>query len=234
MSTPAVTSVFSNDYPVVVYFDVESTGLDPNTAEIIEIGAVVHEEFDNIEFHERIKPRSAIPADATNVHGIRDSDVAKCRSFEAVIDAFNAFLEVVLAKHQPQHRKRVMLVAHNGFHFDFPLLASECARHGRNKQMKDFVLYSDSMAVLQQTFHQPRAVCGLATLYRELVDKTFVQTHCALDDARILRRTIASICHQQAFFKALLTLSLATLTCPVLTPGHVSKTPGVKALPGAS
>ncbi len=75
-----------------VSFDLETTGLDPQTNEIIEIGAVRVEDGTIIdEFSEFVKPERTIPPFITALTGIRNEDVGNARSTGEVIESFLAF-----------------------------------------------------------------------------------------------------------------------------------------------
>ena len=67
--------------PVAV-IDVETTGIDPREARIVEIAVVTVDALGESEpvvaYHQRVRPDIPIPPDATKVHGISDADVAGC------------------------------------------------------------------------------------------------------------------------------------------------------------
>lgn len=72
--------------PVAV-IDVETTGIDPREARIVEIAVVVCElgvTDPVVALHTRVKPGIPIPPDATKVHGIGDADVFGSPSWELV------------------------------------------------------------------------------------------------------------------------------------------------------
>ncbi|MBE5735284.1 MAG: hypothetical protein E7361_02435 [Clostridiales bacterium] len=78
----------------VVVFDLETTGLNVNECEIIEIGAVkmvagqIVETFDTL-----IKPKEPIPEDATKVNNITNEMVANCMSIDQVFPDFYKFID---------------------------------------------------------------------------------------------------------------------------------------------
>ncbi len=70
-------------------FDTETTGTDPNTAEICQIAWMVKERNGQIHRHIRlIKPSSPIPPESTAVHGINDDMVANAPTFAEFIPTF--------------------------------------------------------------------------------------------------------------------------------------------------
>ena len=87
-----------------IAFDLETTGLDVETEEIIEIGAVKVKDGKVVDrFMEFIKPEKAITAAITNITGITNEMVATARSAEAVIKDFVSFCEdYVLVGHNIQ------------------------------------------------------------------------------------------------------------------------------------
>ncbi len=78
----------------IVVFDLETTGLNVNECEIIEIGAVkmrggqIVETFDTL-----VKPKLPIPADATKVNNITNEMVADCLDIDKVFPDFYKFID---------------------------------------------------------------------------------------------------------------------------------------------
>lgn len=76
----------------VVVFDIETTGLDALTCEIIEIGAVkisngkITETFETL-----IKPKAHIPDEIVNLTGITDDMVKDCHSIKQILPDFYKF-----------------------------------------------------------------------------------------------------------------------------------------------
>ena len=94
-----------------VAFDFETTDKDVATCGVVEIGAarVVNGEIVD-RFHTLVNPFQRIATDATKVHGYTDADVATAPPFAAVWPAFRSFIG------------EDVLIAHNGQHFDIPVL----------------------------------------------------------------------------------------------------------------
>ena len=111
------TPLFALD---AVVLDTETTGLDPRTARIIEIGAVTLGGGRIVEdrtFHSFVALGSDIPAGATAVHGITDQDIAGAPPFAAVYEDLKRFIGT-----------RVVIGHTLGF--DLALLKQECERSG--------------------------------------------------------------------------------------------------------
>ena len=101
-----------------VAFDVETTGLSAVTDRLTEIGAVLFKGGEvRDKFSTFVDPKMPIPANITELTGIRDSDVAGAPS-EA--EAMRAFLD--FAGDRP-------IIAHNAS-FDTGFMAAACERSG--------------------------------------------------------------------------------------------------------
>jgi DNA polymerase-3 subunit epsilon len=102
----------------VVVVDVETTGLAPDQATIIEIGAVrLSGAQVTGEFFSLVNPGTPIPPDITDLTGITDSMVACAPSAAVGLSAFLAF------------SRGAVLAAHNA-PFDLAFLTSGCRASG--------------------------------------------------------------------------------------------------------
>ena len=97
--------------PRYVAFDLETTDNDVATCGVVEIGAarVVRGEIVD-RFHTLVQPYQPISARASAIHGYTDGDLHAAPSFAQVWSAFRAFVG------------DDVLIAHNGQHFDIPVL----------------------------------------------------------------------------------------------------------------
>ena len=103
-----------------IAFDVETTGLDPQENEIIEIGALKVRDGRVAErFMEFIHPQNPISPSITNLTGITNDMVAGARPRRAVVSDFLDFCE------------DDVLVGHN-VTFDYSFMKSSAARDGIN------------------------------------------------------------------------------------------------------
>ena len=74
------------DLPIAM-IDVETTGRDPKTCRVIELGIVVGRGSDILaRYNWLIHPQCPIPAETTAIHGIRDEDVADKPSFAELLN----------------------------------------------------------------------------------------------------------------------------------------------------
>src|SRR5207244_10355175 len=103
-----------------VTFDLETTDKDVDVCEVVEVGAVRVVGGEIVErFHTLVKPYRPITPGATKVHGYSDTAVQDAPSFAEVWPAFRAFIG------------DDVLIAHNGQHFDIPVLRRLAAgQHG--------------------------------------------------------------------------------------------------------
>jgi DNA polymerase III epsilon subunit family exonuclease len=106
-----------------VAFDLETTGLDPATDRIVEIGAIrFDEEGREIDvFESLVNPRRPVSPGAFAVHGIGEEELRRAPGIEVVLPAFLDWLGRWPA---------AGLVAHNA-RFDASFLGRELARVGR-------------------------------------------------------------------------------------------------------
>ncbi len=94
-----------------VTFDLETTDDDVATCGVVEIGAarVVNGAIVD-RFHTMVNPFRPISTKATQIHGYTDGDVATAPPFATVFPQFRDFVG------------SDVLIAHNGQHFDIPVL----------------------------------------------------------------------------------------------------------------
>lgn len=116
-----------------LFFDLETTGLDPDSARILELAAVDEEEPGSrhagaqmqlglereLTVLRRYHPGVAIPPEASRVHGITDRDVAEAPRFEEEAAEVQRLFE------------GRMLCGYNLRAFDTPLLDAELRRAGQ-------------------------------------------------------------------------------------------------------
>jgi ATP-dependent DNA helicase DinG len=82
-----------SDAPTYTLLDFETTGLEADTSEIIEIGAIRVEGFsEKARYHTLVKPKSPIPAMISELTGITNEMVEDAPPFEEVARAFADFL----------------------------------------------------------------------------------------------------------------------------------------------
>lgn len=101
----------------VAFFDIETTGINIAADRIVELSVLKISPDGSKEWlSTRINPEIPIPASATAIHGITDSDVADAPAFREVARKLTGFLE------------GCDLAGYNAIKFDIPLLAEEFLR----------------------------------------------------------------------------------------------------------
>jgi len=151
----------------IVFFDLESTGLNPATDRIVEISMLkVFPEGREEEFTMRINPGIPIPEESSKVHGIYDADVADKPGFKTVAHQVLAFL------------KGCDLGGYNSNRYDVPLLAEEFDRAGIDLDIKK-IRFVDAQAIFFRM--EPRTLAGA---YKFYCDKELLDAHSAQADVR--------------------------------------------------
>ena len=108
----------------IVFFDLETTGVNITSDRIVEISYLkVFPNGNEVSRTMRINPEMHIPEQASEVHGIYDDDVKDCPTFKQVAkDVANDFEGADIA-------------GFNSTRFDVPLLAEEFLRAGVDLDM---------------------------------------------------------------------------------------------------
>ena len=116
-----------------VAFDIETTGLNAQSDRMTEIGAVIFSGGEIVrEFNTFVDPEMPIPADITELTGIRQSDVQGAPKEDEALRRFLAF-----AGERP-------LIAHNA-HFDVGFMSAAARRH----RIRFSPVFLDTLALSQ-------------------------------------------------------------------------------------
>lgn len=176
-----------------ISFDLETTGLSPESDRIIEISAVIFDGFEISEkFSTLVNPCRPIPVSASNVNGIYDSDVINAPKEYEAISAFCAFVGSAALSGE------IVMVAHNAM-FDVKFLLYALSRSG----VEADICFQDTL-YLSRNVNLPTENNKLCTLAKYF-DIQQDQAHRACDDAivcgrvfvRLLERKLAA--HQEKF-----------------------------------
>jgi len=156
-----------------VTFDFETTDKDVEVCEVVEVGAVRVVEGEIVDrFHTLVKPYRPITPGATKLHGYSDADVRGARSFAEVWPAFRAFVG------------DDVLIAHNGQHFDIPVLR----RLAAGQDGVDSLVFYDTLPLVRSLSRDSAKLEDLALRFG--IDAG--RAHHALDDAV----TLAKVYHE--------------------------------------
>lgn len=151
----------------LVFFDLETTGIDIAVDRIVEI-ALIRIEPNGTEkiYEKRINPGIPIPPQVTEIHGISNADVANSPTFKEV------------AKEVAKHLEGSDLAGYNSNKFDIPLLAEELLRAG-----VDFDLRRCRFVDVQNIFHKMEKRT-LVAAYKFYCNSELENAHSALADTR--------------------------------------------------
>ena len=164
----------------LLFFDIESTGLNIATDSIIELSFVkVFPDGEERVKTWRVRPwdyvnrcQKAINPSAMAVHGIKDEELAGCRRFCDIIDEVTSWLE------------DSDLSGFNSTKFDLPMLAEEIERVRKYTDRKpDINLHEKRMVDVQNIYHvmEPR---NLKAAYRFYCGAELENAHAAEADTK--------------------------------------------------
>ena len=156
----------------MVVYDLETTGLNPKTAEIVEIAAHRLSPIgDEVERYYRLvrPPGGHIPQSATRIHGVDTETVKTSPGIEMVLPEFLGFI---------QNR---ILIGHNVAAYDNPILARDLRRY---LKMDLSAPHYDTLATARRLF--PRQRCSMSAL-AEKFEIEHGRLHSALEDVRVNR-----------------------------------------------
>jgi superfamily I DNA/RNA helicase len=156
--------------------DLETTDDDTARAEIVQIAAVrvrggrITETFEAV-----VRPRVPIAPGATQTHGLSDADVASAPYFEEVWPRFRDFCG------------EDVLVAHNGYDFDFRILQRMVRAIGPDER---FGMHTyDTLPLARDLFPTSRKLVDLARQFGIPPGRS----HQALDDSRTLASVVLAL-----------------------------------------
>ena len=156
-----------------VAFDIETTGLNAQDNRMTEIGAVIFSGGEiKREFNTFVNPHQPIPANITELTGIKDSDVADAPDEDEALKMFLDF-----AGDRP-------LIAHNA-HFDVGFMSAAANRH----HIKFSPVFLDTLALSQALLPElKRFKLDIVSNHLELPK---FNHHRASDDAMVVARIMA-------------------------------------------
>ena len=151
----------------IIFFDLETTGLDIARDRIVELCYIRIEPNGNEEAKSmRINPEMHIPEVCSKVHGIYDKDVKDCPTFKEIA---------------PELSKTFSgcdLAGFNSNKFDIPLLVEEFMRAGIDPGL------SDRRFIDVQNIYHKMERRTLIAAYKFYCDKNLENAHSALADTR--------------------------------------------------
>ena len=186
----------------VFYLDFETTGLDVLSEHIVEVGLL--DASGSAVFSTVTRP-PVLPGDSQTVHGIAPAELAEgptfAEAFRLLLRFVENIVEMALAEDSdssvceasdiPALREKppaVVLVAHNGFKFDFPILFVEMLRCGVGLEPVEPWYFVDTLHVLRAADADLTGGCVKlqCLLTRLRASDGGLQAHRALDCGRNL------------------------------------------------
>ncbi|KAK0075914.1 hypothetical protein PV326_011190, partial [Microctonus aethiopoides] len=175
---------------VVVYFDLETTGLDASK-EVVQIAA----KYSEVEFNIYIKPEREFSSQASKITGLhlKDNDLYyKCNLLisHSKLDAAKSFLQFL-----ESINNTIILIAHNCFKFDCPALLDFLRNEGLLNEFSKLVAgFADSLPLLKLKLKNKR---GAKASYRqEVLAEEFLDSHLlsnahnAANDVDVLQKLV--------------------------------------------
>lgn len=151
----------------IVFFDLETTGLNVAQDRIVEIGILkVHVDGKEESKTFKVNPEMPIPKESSDIHGITDEDVKDCPTFKEVGKTLAKFME------------GCDIAGFNSNKFDVPLLAEEFIR-----AEVDFDMKKRKFIDVQTIFHKMEKRT-LSAAYKLYCDKDLTDAHSAEADTK--------------------------------------------------
>ncbi|MDO4771300.1 3'-5' exonuclease [Porphyromonas sp.] len=166
MTDNTIAPLLNLDRPIV-FFDLETTGVDAAKDRVVEISMLkVLPDGSEEEYYSLIHPGMHIPPSSSAVHGITDEKVADAPRFEQVAREIAGFFE------------GADIGGYNCNKFDVPLLVEEFLRAGVPVDFK-----TRRIIDVQVIFHK-REQRTLSAAYKFYCDKDLTEAHTAAADTR--------------------------------------------------
>lgn len=151
----------------IIFFDIESTGLDIAKDRIVEISILKvfpdeHEEC----YTYRLNPQIPISEEATKIHGITNEDIKDCPTFKDISKTLSKIIE------------GSDIGGFNSNRFDIPLLAEEFLRHDNHIDLRRCKFID-----VQTIFHKMEKRT-LEAAYNFYCNKELINAHSAIADAK--------------------------------------------------
>ena len=135
----------------LLFFDIESTGLNVATDRIVEISMVkVMPDGSRDVKTRRVNPTIPIPEAARAVHGISDEDVKDCPTFAQLAKSMMAWME------------GCDIAGYNSLNFDIPMLTEEFMRVGLDPKFRERNLVDVQVIFYKK---EPRTLSGADKFY---------------------------------------------------------------------
>ncbi|XP_032379885.1 DNA polymerase III PolC-type isoform X2 [Etheostoma spectabile] len=166
----------------IVFFDLETTGLDTTVCDIIQVAAICGEKVFNVH----TLPRRALTESATQVTGFTVSnDRLFLRGAPVntipLVDALTSFIDFLRSFHQP-----VLLAAHNAKRFDAPVLNRVLRQLSLQHKFQQVVSGYVDTFLLSKNLNQGLRSHSQEYLVSHFLGRTY-NAHNAVEDAKMLQ-----------------------------------------------
>ncbi len=149
----------------IIFFDLETTGVDTSRDRIVEISMIkITPDGSKVVKTRKINPQMPIPAASTAVHGITDEDVKDCPTFSQVARSMEEFV------------RGCDFGGFNSNRFDLPVLVEEFMRAGVDIDFK-----RSKFIDVQNIFHKMEQRT-LVAAYKFYCQKDLTEAHSAEAD----------------------------------------------------
>ena len=184
-------------YGAVVFFDTETTGLEADTCQIIELAAIRYErghfsgalyQASACDLFVKLPAGQKIPEKIVELTGITDDRLEADGVSEA--EAAAAFANMLRRDKGP-----VLMVAHNA-QFDLLFAREMLARHGCGAWLLRNADYLDSLTVYKDRRPYPHKLANAIDAYK-LQDKV-QNSHRAIDDVEALFEVVKAMDNERA------------------------------------
>ena len=216
LSTLSVQPAAAASEVCLFYLDLETTGLDLGSDEIVEIGVI--SDACGAVYSTVVRPATGpqlLRNEGLSIHGISDAELqegpAFCDAFGRLVRFVDDITTCSILKDSAgdsddddKQRARAgaaamladptptpLIVAHNGRRFDFPMLLSQCLRSGVSCSPLSRFQFADSLDLFRALDPGVTGGCvKLQCLVRSLGAEERLRAHRALDDAIALRGAV--------------------------------------------
>ncbi|XP_012717881.1 three-prime repair exonuclease 1 [Fundulus heteroclitus] len=167
---------------IIVFFDLETTGLDTAVCDIIQLAAV----YRGRVFNEHTLPRRALTTSATQVTGFRvESDGLWCHGDRVMTiplaDLLTSFLAFLRSFRCP-----VVLAAHNAKRFDAPVLTRVLRQYSLLQEFQQVVSGFLDTFLLSKNLYRGLPGYSQQFLVSYFLGRSY-NAHNAEDDAKMLQ-----------------------------------------------
>lgn len=172
-------------YKALVFFDTETTGLDADNCQIIELAAIRLEQnkrgdliiANSADLFVKLPKGQKIPENIVDLTGITDEMLEREGVTES--EAAAAFTEIIRSD-----RGRVLLLAHNA-QFDLLFVRAMLRRQdGAGEEMFAMADYLDTLTVFKDRRPYPHKLANAIEAYK--LEDMVGNTHRAIDDVKAL------------------------------------------------